>query len=101
MSAGQIKVTVILPKFQNKSFSAISRSAQLAKWGAAKAAVMHLKHQRSAFAQTSHNEMIKKYENVIRQKELKATPRDVTLNEHRDQSDDNWQRNKNNSFKIY
>lgn len=101
MNAGQIKVTVTLPKFQNKSFSAISRQSPLAKWGAAKAAVMHLKHQRNIFIQTSHSETVKKYENVIRQKELNAAPSGVTLNEHDDQSDDDWQRNRDNSFRLH
>lgn len=70
MNAGQIKVKVTLPKFQNKSFSAISRASVMAKWGAAKAAVMHIKHQQNTFIKTTHNEMVKKYENVIREKKL-------------------------------
>lgn len=103
VGAGQIKVEVTLPNFQNKKFSAISRASPLAKWGAAKAAVMHLKHQRNVFIQTSHNEMLKKYENNIRQKELSAAPKDVTLDEqqHKDQSDNTWLRNQNNSFRMY
>lgn len=100
VNAGQIKVTVTLPKYKNKSFSAISRSSPMAKWGAAKAAVMHLKKQCNVFIQTSHNEIVKKYENVIRQKELSAAPREVISDEHGGQSDDDWQRNDNNSFRI-
>lgn len=70
VNAGQIKVNVTLPKFQHKSFSAFSRHPSLAKWGAAKAAVMHLKNQRNVFIQATHNELVKNYENIIREKQL-------------------------------
>lgn len=99
VNAGQIQVSVTLPKFQNKTFSAISRGAPLAKWGAAKAAVMNLKHQRNAFIQTTHNDTVKQFENIIRKKQFNETPVDENPNENENdnhQSNENW----DNSYRI-
>lgn len=63
-AAGKIKVSVKLPKFDDQCFSAYSRDPDLAKWGAAKAAVLQLKRQNNAFLPTTHKELLKHYEST-------------------------------------
>lgn len=60
IAPGKIQVSVTLPKYDNKCFSAFSRDAKLAKWGAAKAAVIYLKKQNNAFIPTKQKDVYKK-----------------------------------------
>lgn len=96
MNAGQIKVNVTLPKFQNQRFSAFSRQSPLAKWGAAKAAVMHLKRRTNVFIPTSHSDTVKRFENIIRDKQLTTPP--IEINHGTEQSEKD--RTRDDSFRI-
>lgn len=64
MGPGKVQVTVTLPKYQNKRFSAVSRDPQLAKWGAAKTAVIQLKKQANAFIPVKHNELYQHFKDL-------------------------------------
>ncbi|XP_055316038.1 endoribonuclease Dcr-1-like [Sitodiplosis mosellana] len=63
MGPGKVQVTVTLPKYQNKRFNAVSRDPQLAKWGAAKTAVIQLKKQSNVFIPVTHNELYQHFKN--------------------------------------
>nr|ACZ26274.1 dicer-1-like protein [Mayetiola destructor] len=56
---GKIMVQVILPNYENQTFSSISRDPNLAKWGAAKSALLQLKKQFNEYVPYKSNEFIK------------------------------------------
>lgn len=62
MAPGQVRVEITLPKYKNMRFSATSRDPLLAKWGAAKSAIIRLKNQPNIFIRTKHNDYLKKME---------------------------------------
>lgn len=64
MRPGMIKVTVTLPKFQNKCFNGISRDARLAKWAAAKTAVIQLKKQSNSFIRIKQKDLYEHYKSM-------------------------------------
>lgn len=61
VASGQNRVTVTLPKFQNKSFSGYSRDVNLAKWGAARTAVNKLKNLKNAYIPVKQKELQNRY----------------------------------------
>lgn len=61
---GMIKVTVTLPKYQNIFFNGISRDPRLAKWAAAKTAVIQLKKQTNSFIPVKHKDLYKHYKSM-------------------------------------
>lgn len=62
VSAGQVKVEVKLPMHSNKRFSAVSRDPFLAKWGAAKSAVIQMNNQKNVFIPTKQKSALKRLE---------------------------------------
>lgn len=65
VDAGKIEVKVTLPKFQNKCFSGFSRDRKLAKWAAAKSAVIQLKSKQNKFIPVKQNELFKHYKETF------------------------------------
>ncbi|XP_031637122.1 endoribonuclease Dcr-1-like [Contarinia nasturtii] len=65
VAPGKIQVSVTLPTFQNKRFNGFSRDAQLAKWAAAKAAVIQLKKQNNVFIPIKHKDAFKEAKQQI------------------------------------
>lgn len=61
VASGQNRVTVTLPRFQNKSFHGYSRDVNLAKWGAARTAVNKLKNLKNAFIPVKQKELLNRY----------------------------------------
>lgn len=61
VAPGKIQVTVTLPKLQNKQYSGFSRDAQLAKWAAAKAAIIQLREQSNEFIPEKHRNLYQHY----------------------------------------
>lgn len=59
MASGQIQVTVRLPKYQDATFSGFSRDEKMAKWAAAKAALIQLNKQSNVYIPVKAKEIIK------------------------------------------
>lgn len=56
---GKIMVQVTLPKYGDQSFSSISRSPKMAKWGAAKSALLQFKKQFNEYVPYKTSELAK------------------------------------------
>lgn len=58
IAPGQISVTLRLPKYKNQQFTGYSRDANIAKWAAAKSAVLRIKQQENKYIPKKAGEII-------------------------------------------